>query len=618
MTAYLYGLGFKHAVIAGAQRVVQMRSHLDDINVFPVPDADTGTNVAFMMRSVAEALAQCNESSLANMSEAVAHFAFMNARGSSGAILAQYFQGLAEGFRDLDNADPLAVAKAAVLAAELARQATAVPQEGTILTVTRDWAARLRAHSAAPSNNPHALMESSLEAARASLRSTTVKLEALRKAGVVDAGGQAFVYMLEGAASYMRSGTVEDILLDVLPSERAPIRHEVPTEITFQFCTQATVVGTGIDRNALLAELRGLGDSVIVAGSSRSIHLHIHSNDPDAVFARAGTYGVIVKSRREDMRKQHTVARERGERRSIAIITDSSCDLPEEDLNRYRIHVIPHTVTLGLDSYVESTALTSRMFYSLLETSPHFPRTAHAGPADFHRVFLDAAASHSRAFAIMLSGAISGALASARNTAGAVKDRIDVQTIDSKSTSVGLGLIVLEAARAVAAGMNEEEIRSRIAWAIRNVRIFVSVETVEYLMRGGRVGKLQGLVARALGVKPILTMSSQGEGEVAAKALGGLGARSKLLRLLGSAAFGKRNVRFLIGHANAPETATFYAQRISEMFHTAEPPPIVTMSMAFGAHLGCGAAAVAFLEQFPEANAFGEPFSSAERGPSEA
>jgi DegV family protein with EDD domain len=596
MTVYLYGLHFKHAVIAGAQRVVRMQSHLDEINVFPVPDADTGTNMASMLRSVAEALRQCNESSLYRVSDVVAHSAFMSARGSSGAILAQYFQGLSEGLHGRDRADAVAFAEAALHAASLARQAVAVPRDGTILTVMQDWAEHLRM-SCKLLRDHRKLMAESVEAAHRSLEGTTQKLDVLRDAGVVDAGAQGFVYMIEGATSYLQSGRVEELSFE-LPAVRLHSEAEASREIVFQFCTQATIVGTSIDRNAVLNDLRALGDSLIVAGSSTTVHLHIHSNDPETVFGRARAYGAVVRTQKEDMRRQHALAR-RENPRSIAIITDSSCDLPDAEIARYQIRVVPHVVNLGADSYVESSAFKSDTLYPILAASEHFPKTAHASAADFRSTFLDAAASHDRAFAIMLSGAISGALGVARQTAEVVSDVIRVETIDSKSTSVGLGLIVLEAARAVEAGRDAEDVKRRIDWAIRNVRLFVSVETIEYLARSGRVTKLQGAVARVLRIKPILTMSADGRGEVVGRALGSVKSKRKLLRLVKSAAAGKRNLRFLVGHANAPATAQFYAEQICEMF-AATRPQIVSMSAAFGAHLGSGAAAVAFLEDYPQ------------------
>jgi dihydroxyacetone kinase-like predicted kinase len=136
---HLSGLQLKRAVISGAQRVIQMQEQLNNINVFPVPDSDTGTNMALTMRSAAEGALLCKEGSIHGMSRAVADSALMGARGNSGAILAQFFQGLAEGFQGRARATLEDFAQAVQRAASNAAEAIAEPKEGTILTVIHDW-----------------------------------------------------------------------------------------------------------------------------------------------------------------------------------------------------------------------------------------------------------------------------------------------------------------------------------------------------------------------------------------------------------------------------------------------------------------------------------------------
>jgi len=589
----LDGLDYKHAVIAGSQRVIKMQEHLNGINVFPVADADTGTNMALTLRHVADGVRDNEEGSLHEISKTIANVALMSARGSSGAILAQFFQGLSEGLTGKTSAKAADFARAAVHAASVARDATADPQEGTILTVMQDWAQYLHESGGTAPDLP-ALIDGSLKVASESLRNTPSKLETLRRAGVVDAGGQGFVYMLEGAMAYIRSGEIEWAAPRELPSIAAEAPVDVYGEIPFRYCTQATVTDMRSDRRALMEELRALGDSLIVAGSKERVHVHIHTNDPEKIFAIAGAHGVVAQARKEDMQIQHDRAHHQAKIPAAALITDSSCDLPESEFIEHNIRVIPHTVTFGDDSYVDDAALRQKGFYRLLESSPHFPKTSHAAPGDFRGAFLQTAEIHREAVVIMLSGAISGALQQAIQSAHAVQDQIDISVFDSKNTSIGLGLIVREAADAIESGASLAEVRERLDWAIRNVRIFVTVETIEFLIRGGRVSKLRGVVANAMHLKPILTMSAEGEGKVVAKTFGGEMGRRRVLRLVRREATGKRNLRFLVAHASAPETANYYARRVRESFVTGDVP-VVPMSPAFGAHLGPGATAIAFL-----------------------
>lgn len=161
---YIDGPRLKHATVAAAQRLIQMQEHLNNINVFPVPDSDTGTNMALTMRSVAEGALNCNEESVHAVSLALADSALMGARGNSGAILAQFFQGLSEGFQGQSRSDMQGFAHAVQHAAKLAREAIAEPREGTILTVIQDWAKHIHETWEKFSDFP-GLIDSSLHAA---------------------------------------------------------------------------------------------------------------------------------------------------------------------------------------------------------------------------------------------------------------------------------------------------------------------------------------------------------------------------------------------------------------------------------------------------------------------
>ncbi len=592
---HLSGLQLKRAVISGAQRVIQMQEQLNNINVFPVPDSDTGTNMALTMRSVAEGALLCKEGSIHGMSRAVADSALMGARGNSGAILAQFFQGLAEGFHGRARATledfSLAVQCAAVNAAE----AIAEPREGTILTVIRDWAHSIQArwHKAA---DFRALIADSLHAATQSLQETPRKLKVLAKAGVVDAGAQGFVHLLEGVFNFVQSGKIDRVARAGLTFGNAKAKvEEAPEEITFQYCTEALIVGEEIDRNELKMQLRPLGDSMIVAGSPEKVRVHIHTNEPEQVFSIARNYGELAHTKKDDMRRQHARAHHDPDVATVALITDSACDLPPDELIRHGIRVVPVVVIFGNQSYIDKVTMTERDFYRMLANSPHHPKTSQPAPADFQDVFLQAAANHKQALAIILTGALSGTFQAAQRAAQAVKEQIDVHVIDSKNVCIGLGLIIREAAEAIESGVNDiEELKHRVEWAIQNVRLYISFETMEYLVRGGRISRFRGAIARLLKLKPILMINSAGKAELVAKTFGGEHGRRKLMEIVKREAAGKRKLRFLVAHANASEAAREVAGQIRRYFEVPEVA-VVGVSPALGAHAGPGAVGVAFL-----------------------
>jgi len=591
---YLDGPRLKHAVIAGAQRLIQMQEQLNDINVFPVADSDTGTNMALTMRCVAEGALSCKESSVFAVSEALADSALMGARGNSGAILAQFFQGLSEGLRGKSRIDLAGFAKAVQHASESAREAIAEPREGTILTVIHDWAEHIHEIRERVSDF-RAMIRSSLCAASDSLQRTPEKLKTLAKAGVVDAGAQGFVHLLEGAQTFIQSGRIERLARGVLSFGHVKARvDEAPEEIKFQYCTQAMVVGTNIDRAALKQKLRPLGDSMIVAGSSQRVRVHIHTNVPEQVFSIVSEYGSLIDRKKDDMRGQHSRAHHDPQAQTLALITDSACDLPADEMIQYNIRMVPVVVIFGNKTYVDKVSITDRDFYKLLSESVTHPTTSQPSPADFQAVYSQAAGSHRQAIAIILSGALSGTLQAAQYAAKVVRDEINIEVIDSKNVTAGLGLIVREAAEAIESGASLQEVRDRIHWAIRNVRVYLNLETMKYLVRSGRISKLRGVAAKLLNLRVILTLNSEGRLEAIAKAITRKRARRKLMEIVKREATGKRNLRFLVAHASAPETAIYYAEQLRKIFEIPEVP-IVPVSPALGAHAGPGAAGIAFL-----------------------
>lgn len=592
---FLTGTRLKHALVAGAQRVIQMQEQLNNINVFPVADSDTGTNMALTMRCVADSALNSYEDSLHSMSRIVADSALMGARGNSGAILAQFFQGLSEGFSGRRRVTLSEFSGAVERAAACAREAIVDPQEGTILTVMHDWAQATKSYCQRAGDFAE-LFKQSLHAATKSLQDTPKKLRILAKSGVVDAGAQGFVHLLEGVQHFMESGKVERLARAATSfgGKRARV-EETPEDITFQFCTEAMIVGDAIDRAALREQLRPLGNSMIVAGSAERVRLHIHTNEPDQVFKIASSYGAVQNTKAEDMRQQHTRAHgKNGATHTVALFTDSSCDLPGDELIRRHVHVVPVVVNFGSESFVDKVTMTDKEFYKMLQSSPHHPKTSQPAPGDFQDIFKQAADSYQQGLAIILSGALSGTLQSAQRAAQMLKDQFKVQIIDSRAVSIALALIVREAALAIERGDSFDEVKRHVHWAVQNARLFVSVETMEYLVRGGRVSKFRGVVARLLNLKPILRLSPEGKVIPVAKTIGGNHARKKLIELVCAEARGKKNLRFMVAHAAAIDTAGYYAEQIRRCFEVQEVP-IVSVSPALGAHAGPGAAGVAFI-----------------------
>ena len=340
----------RQCVIAGAKRVIAHRDHLNEINVFPVPDRDTGTNLAATMRAIIAALGKPLPS-LDAVGATLATSALAGAQGNSGVILAQFFQGLREGIGDGVHVTTERFATAMRHAALRARQALAQPREGTILTVMSDVAEHLGACCAERAHDFRSLLDEGLRAARRSLAETPQRLAVLRHAGVVDAGALGFVHFLEGVRDHLFHETIshrEDPQIQTTHEDAPPI---VPSDepLDFRYCTEAVVRGTDLRRDKLLALLSTLGDSVVVAGTESLLHAHVHTNVPAVALEALADAGTLASTKVDDMWSQLVLAPADTDRSGTAVVTDSVCDLPIDFVTARRIQVVPFRVAFGDD-----------------------------------------------------------------------------------------------------------------------------------------------------------------------------------------------------------------------------------------------------------------------------
>jgi DegV family protein with EDD domain len=591
---YLDGNRLSRAVIAGAHFVAERAEPLNRINIFPVPDGDTGTNFASTLQKMAAAVARLRQRDVREMSKTLADEAVGGARGNSGAILAQFFCGFSEGLPDQPRVTTQGFGSAVVRASESAYAAIARPVEGTILTVIRDWARHV-AERAKHVADFGVLLPESLGAARESLENTPKQMKALQKAGVVDAGAQGFVYLLEGIVKYLKEAA-RLMPPPVAPEEvRAAVFDRTPEAILFRYCTEALLEGDAIDRGTLRREVALLGDSIVLAGGASRVRLHVHTNEPEKLFALAARFADVAQTKVEDMRAQHESRFDKNRAERVGIVTDSTCDLPAALLEELRIGVVPVRVYFGSENYLDKVTISPAEFYGRFAVTDVAPKTSQPPPADFTQVYENTAVHAGSIVSVHLSSVLSGtyqaAVVGARKVA-----KTHIEHVDSRSASVGLGLVVRAAAEAAAAGRNAAEVAKIARETADRVRIFIAVPTLKHLVRGGRVSATRGWIARVLGLLPILTVTREGKAEPAAKARGFAAARRKMMRLLFEEA-GQRvsaSRRFAVAHCDSEDAAEELAREIRERYPESDVM-IVECGPALGAHGGPGALAVSVL-----------------------
>ena len=587
--AYLDAPRMLRALSAGIGHVFQRREYLNRINVFPVPDGDTGTNMAFTFKTILEATATSPDHRVDELMEHVADAALDGARGNSGAIMAQYFHGFREavaGHRLL-NADSFA--KAARKGAEAAWTAMSKPVPGTLPTVLEDFSQELASRVNNGVTDIQVLIGHGLERARESLENTPNQLAVLKQAGVVDAGGQGFVDLLEGIWTFIVSGEVDTTVADLQADLTGNVQDFDVGE--HRYCTECVVEGQDIDRDAVMARMESLdSSSLVVAGGRNRVRVHIHVNNPAEVFLACEEYGEIKQQKADDMERQHGLLDHAGE---VAIVTDSGADIPQGEIDRLGIHVVPVRLSFGDREYLDGVSLTPKEFYHLLAETDEAPLTSQPPAQDFSRVY-SLLASHGYAvISVGLSQQLSGTTAAAIQAASR-SDGSDIRVIDSLSATAGQGLLAIAAAELAAEGKSVDEVESFVKGLIPRTRVIGIANDLSYTVKGGRVPAPVKSVADFLRINPVLTANPEGKMGLSGFHRGKGANPVKLARSAIKKMEAETMYRVLIAHANNEAGAIEARKYILEQHGRIHSCHITEAGPALGVHFGPGALIVGF------------------------
>lgn len=301
----LDGKGYAKFLAAGTYFLKKYRQVLNDLNVFPVPDGDTGTNMYLTLRAATLEAAKLGDVPISEMAAKAAEGSLMGARGNSGVIISQMLRGFAHHVRNRDSIDTFVLATGMREAASAARQALVRPVEGTIVSVA-DAAAEAAYHLALKEPEFYRFVAGVLRAANDALDRTPDQLPVLKEAGVVDSGGAGFVYFLEGVLRFLPD---QKVRATAFP--RRPLRASVftPRQIVGEnkFCTEFVLEDAGVGANELRRLLEPRGESLLVIGDLPTIKVHVHTDNPEKVKELAGRYGTLTRVKVDDMEQQHTM-----------------------------------------------------------------------------------------------------------------------------------------------------------------------------------------------------------------------------------------------------------------------------------------------------------------------
>ena len=599
-SGWLNGKAYYYAFLAGAKKILDNQKELNRINVFPVPDADTGSNLASTVRAIIERVRP--HRSYKVTSAAIAAAALEGARGNSGVIFAQFLYGIGAESRDSHEVSLAHFGQSVRSAVRYMYEAIAEPAEGTMITVIRKWAESVASARGESEGFLKVLARAQARAAEA-LQETRFKLEAMRRANVVDAGSKGMVLFLEGMIDFLAKPSHKKILSVRKDAAAIELVTEVPSgPVRRRYCTEALIKpvpgceNSGLDRDRLKCEIGGFGDSLVIAGSKDTLRFHIHTDAPAELFYKIRNFGGIVFQKADDMLRQYEAAHRR--KWPIAIVTDSCCDLPPEILDQYQVHVVPLRLSFGDTAYLDKITITPDQFYRMLDERREFPKTAQPSPQAFESLYASLAGPYDSIIAVHLSQKLSGTYSTSLAAARRVSERSGkaITVIDSRTISGAQGLLVLRIARLVEAGGSHAEAVAEAERLLPQAKVLVGVRTLKYMVRGGRVSPMAGAAAKLLNLKPIVAMGESGETKIFDKAFSQRGILKKILRHLRADAGAGRVEDYCILHAHNPKDALAYAAEVESVFGR-KPAFTMDISPAIGSNAGVGAVAVSFLRE---------------------
>ena len=577
----------QYALMAGIAHVQTRRDLINRINVFPVPDGDTGTNLIFTFNSIRQRLGAGRSRRIPQLLEEVADAALDGARGNSGAIMAQYFHGISQSCRDCGELDARQLAAASRAGAAAAWSAMSKPVAGTMPTVLEDFGNAMAEGAEQGIHDIRKLFYRARRAAHRSLAETPDKLPVLRDAGVVDAGGQGFVDFLDGIWRYIRSGRLPaggEVAQSEAGGEAMSHAGAAPSE--HRYCTECLIASEAVAVAELRETLETLdASSLVVAGGGRRARVHIHTDRPGDVFRICAGFGEIKQQKADDMTRQHGLINQRGR---IAVVTDSAADLPADEVDRLAIHVVPLRLFFGDEEFLDKLSIQPSAFYARLADSDAHPQTSQPPPRDFRRQFELLTSHGHEVLVVPISGKLSGTCQAAEHTAARMPDQ-PVTVYDSLNAACGQALMTLFAAEAAANLWPMPKIVAALDKLGPRTRTFALTRDLSWGVRGGRVKPWMHWIARKLRLNPVLANTVDGRLTARGVIPGRAAAVSRFARYLSRRMDAGQTYRILISHTDAAADA----QRLRALLLTRHPQVdacwIEEASPAVGAHAGPGA-----------------------------
>lgn len=580
------------SMLSGAKQVLKHKNTLNDINVFPVADGDTGSNMGNLMQSIIDR-AKLSDDAKTTL-ESISDAALTGARGNSGIIFAQYLQGLLESFdnnKDVFTEEDLI--NAAQRAVPHAYEAVSNPVEGTMITLMKEWAESL-ASAKQYAKDLNDLLGQSLENLRDSLKNTPDKLAVLKKNNVVDSGAKGFFHFIEGLFMFFTNQAVGESFDSELKENTNHSKEDDSFENeNYRYCTEALIEGDNLDKDTIKQTIEDLGDSLVVAGNNRKVRLHIHTNTPALVFDRVRTFGQITQQKADDMQRQYEMAHAR--KYDTALVTDSIADLPQSVIDEYQIHQMPLILSIEDTDFLDKRTITTEQMYAYMDAAGTYPKSSQPNLKEIETYYETLTNYYKNVLVLSVSSKMSGTFNVMKQAAKKFnKDRDVITVIDTKQNSGAQGLLVMRAAEMIDAGTPLETIQSNLSALREKAKILVSVKTMKYMVRSGRISKTLGMVGKVTNLKPVISIDEAGEGIIFAKGLSTTQSTRKIKSHVQSIHDTIGIERYAIVHAKADARAQEYSEKF-ERITGIKPTYVMDISSIVAMNAGIGTVAIAYI-----------------------
>lgn len=583
----------------GAQEVSSQRKYLNAINVFPVADGDTGTNLVTTLRAMVDHSIRI--SSFSDMMKNISESGIAHARGNSGIIFASYVNGLAISGASYEVVNLKEFSHIVHKAVDHLYQSVEDPVEGTMISVIRDWAS-FQFHNHERFETFQEMMSAAYQKAMESLEKTTSQLEVLSKNKVVDSGAAGFVRFLHGINRFFsgegKTGDDEDWTMPGLTT--AFFEEEENREATY--CTEVFLSTESVDSNKsgdeLSRELKTLlhpyGSSLIVSTAGDRTRVHIHTEEPATVVELLSPYGRLLEQKVDNMKWQEGVRKKR--RHPVGILCDSIADLPREFLEEHQIFQLPLGILMNDTVYLDKQTMGLPELFRAIPKAETYPTSSQPEPSRVKAMLEQALELYESLIIITVSSKMSGTY---QAIAKEVHDMDllgkPVTVIDALTNSGAEGLLVKRAAELLDQGLSYDEVVEDIETSRRKTKIYVCLDTIEYMAKGGRISNTVGKVGMKVGLRPIVTIDDGGNGVPLGMGFSRRSLTRQIMKRVRKINEAEGVAAYSIVHADNLELAEDYQRLLTQM--TGKGPAYISeISSIVAIHSGPGSVAICLLE----------------------